>query len=97
MRERRNSGEFAAARRALYDAALAYAASARERNETQRRQEAGDATKDELHEANMLAISQGLRLERRARAFATMATAAAAFGSEEHSPEIAIIAARAAR
>ena len=90
-------GEFAAARRALYDAALAYAASARERNEVQRRQESGDATHDELHEANMLAIAQGLRLERRARAFATMATAAAAFGSDEHSPEVALAAARAIR
>ena len=90
-------GEFAAARRALYDAALAYAASARERNDVQRRQESGDATHDELHEANMLAIAQGLRLERRARAFATMATAAAAFGSDEHSPEVALAAARAIR
>lgn len=90
-------GEFAAARRALYDAALAYATSARERNDVQRRQESGDATHDELHEANMLAIAQGLRLERRARAFSTMATVAAAFGSEENSPEIALAAARAAR
>ena len=90
-------GEYAASRRALYDAALAYAAAARDRNEVQRRQESGDATHDELHEANMLAIAQGLRLERRARALATMATAAAAFGSDEHSPDIAIAAARAAR
>ena len=90
-------GELAAARRALYDAALAYAASARERNEVQRRQESGDATHDEMHESNMLAISQGLRLERRARAYATMATAAAAFGTDEHSPDIALAAARAVR
>ena len=65
--ERRESGDVAIARRALYDAALAYAESARERNEVQERYDAGQSSRDELHDVNMLAIAQGLRLERRAR------------------------------
>jgi len=67
--ERRHPGTVATARRALYDAALAYAESARERNEIQSLYDQGQSSRDELHDANMLAVAQGVRLERRARDF----------------------------
>ena len=67
--DRRQPGDVATARRALYDAALAYAQSAHERNETQARYDAGQGSRDELHDVNMIAIAQGLRLERRAHEF----------------------------
>ena len=70
--ERRQPGDVASARRALYDAALAYAESAHERNEVQARHDAGQSSRDELHDVNMLAVAQGLRLERRAREFQAM-------------------------
>jgi hypothetical protein len=67
--ERRHPGTVATARRALYDAALAYAESARERNDVQSLYDQGQSSRDELHDANMLAVAQGVRLERRARDF----------------------------
>jgi len=70
--ERRQPGDVATARRSLYDAALAYAESAQERNEVQSRYDAGQSSRDELHDVNMLAIAQGLRLERRAHEFHAM-------------------------
>jgi hypothetical protein len=71
--ERRHAGTVATARRALYDAALAYAESARERNDVQSLYDQGQGSRDELHDANMLAVAQGVRLERRARDFTVVA------------------------
>jgi hypothetical protein len=67
--DRRQPGDVASARRALYEAALAYAESAHERNAVQTRYDDGQSSRDELHDVNMLAVAQGLRLERRAHEF----------------------------